>query len=171
MITELKLKLNTSKPLIIWQFLVMRHNEQEISPVKDIARELGVNQVDIWAIRCDMGREIFWDAESRFENTRKWLPYDERFCIYDLTTGKRKDPPNTCNFLWTISAINWNGSVSPCCGLYVEKFDFGNVFCSGFKTIWNNDNYRLARQIVRTKKIGKTDYLNVCSNCVEKGFL
>lgn len=149
----------------------MKHNEHEISLAKKIAKALAVDQLDFFAIRCDMGREIFWDGETRFKSTRKWLPRNERFCIYDLTTGKRKNPPNTCNFLWTQSAINWNGSVSPCCGLYDEKYDFGNAFCTGFKNIWNNDKYRQAREIVRTKKIGKSDFQNVCSNCVKNSFL
>jgi MoaA/NifB/PqqE/SkfB family radical SAM enzyme len=170
MITELKTKLSTSKPFIIWQFLVMRHNEHEISLIKDSARELGVNQVDMWAIHCDMGREIFWDDKTRFEKTAKWLPRNEKFCVYDLTTGARKNRPKTCNFLWIQSAINWNGSVSPCCALYDEKYDFGNAFDISFTKVWNNDKYRQARKIVRTKKTNKSDLQNVCSCCVKNGF-
>ena len=67
MIKELKTELSTSKPFIIWQFLVMRHNEHEISLVKRIVKELEVNQLDLLAIHCDMGREIFWDDRTRFE--------------------------------------------------------------------------------------------------------
>jgi MoaA/NifB/PqqE/SkfB family radical SAM enzyme len=171
MISESKQKLHTSKPFMIWQFLVMEHNEHEIFLAKKIAKDFFVGQLDFFGIHCDMGREIFWNSKARFENTRKWLPHNERFCIYDLATGERKNPPNTCNYLWTQSAINWNGSVSPCCGLYDEKFDFGNTLPLGFKSIWNNSKYRQARQIVRTKKIGNSDYPNVCSHCVKNGFL
>ena len=92
-----------------------------------------------------MVREIFWDTETKFENTRKLLHYNERFWICDLTAGKRKNPPNNCNFLMTISAINWNGFPSPCCGLYVEKFDFGNAFYSASRLIWNNHKYGQTR--------------------------
>lgn len=171
MIAELKSKLSTSKPFIIWQFLVMRHNEHEISQLKGIARELGANQVDIWAIRCDMGREIFWDDKMRLEKTAKWLPRNEKFHIYDLATGMRKNRPKTCNFLWVQSAINWNGSVSPCCALYDEKYDFGNAFDISFKNVWNNDKYQQARKIVRTKKNNKSDLQNVCYYCLKNGFI
>jgi MoaA/NifB/PqqE/SkfB family radical SAM enzyme len=171
MISKLKQELIISKPFVIWQFLVMKHNEHEVSLAKKIAKELVVDQLDFLAIHCDMGSEIFWDSKTRFEKTRKWLPLNERFCPYDLTTGKRKHQNSSCHFLWTQSAINWNGSVSPCCGLYVEKYDFGNAFCKGFRSIWNNDKYRQAREIVRTKKIDKNDFPNVCSICVKNGFI
>jgi radical SAM protein with 4Fe4S-binding SPASM domain len=171
MITEIKKELNVSNPFIIWQFLVMRHNEHEISLAETIAKELGVNQLDFWAIRCDMGREIFWNDETRIRNTAKWLPRNEKFRIYDLSKGKRKNRPKSCSFLWVQSAINWNGSVSPCCALYEEKYDFGNAFKTGFKHVWNNDKYRQARKIVRTKKPDTSDLSNVCSYCVKNGFV
>jgi len=170
MIIEMKKELNSSTPFIIWQFLVMRHNEHEIPKAEDMAKEFGVNKLDLFAIHCDMGREIFWNDKTRIEKTAKWLPRNEKFCIYDLTAGKKKSQRRTCNFLWVQAAINWNGSVSPCCALYDEKYDFGNAFCIGFKSVWNNDKYRQARRIIRTKKIGENDYLNVCSNCVKNGF-
>jgi MoaA/NifB/PqqE/SkfB family radical SAM enzyme len=171
MVTEIKKELSASKPFIIWQFLVMRHNEHEISKAKGLARELAVDQVDLLAIHCDMGREIFWDDKTRLEKTAKWLPRDEKFCVYDLATGKRKKRSKTCNFLWVQSTINWNGSVSPCCALYDEQYDFGNAFDISFKNVWNNDKYRQARKIVRTKKPTKSDLQNVCCYCVKNGFL
>ena len=171
MIKELKTELSTSKPFIIWQFLVMRHNEHEISLVKRIVKELEVNQLDLLAIHCDMGREIFWDDRTRFEKTEKWLPRNEKFCTYDLATGTRKNRHNMCNFLWVQSAINWNGSVSPCCALYDEKYDFGNAFDISFKNVWNNDKYQQARKIVRTKKATKSDLQNVCGYCAKNGFI
>jgi MoaA/NifB/PqqE/SkfB family radical SAM enzyme len=170
MVSELKTKLKTLKPVIILQFLVMRHNEHEMSLVKGIADELGANQVDLWSIRCDMGREIFWDDKTRLEKTANWLPQNEDFCVYDIKTGARKRHSANCNFLWVQSAINWNGSVSPCCASYNEAYDFGNAFEIGFKNVWNNNKYRQAREIVRTKKFNKGDLQNVCYYCVKNGF-
>jgi radical SAM protein with 4Fe4S-binding SPASM domain len=171
MIQQIKKELNLSKPFIIWQFLVMRHNEHELFLAETIAKNLSVNQLDFWAIRCDMGREIFWDDKMRIENAAKWLPFNEKYRIYDLSKGKRKNRSETCYFLWVQSTINWNGSVSPCCALYEEKYDFGNAFEIGFKHIWNNDKYRQARIIVRVKKPDKSDLSNVCSHCVKNGFI
>jgi radical SAM protein with 4Fe4S-binding SPASM domain len=171
MITELKRKLNTPKPFVIWQFLVMKHNEHEILKAEGMAKDLAVNQLDIFPIRCDMGRELFWDDKTRFEKTKNWLPRNEKFCVYDSTSGERKIRSNTCNFLWVQSAINWNGSVSPCCALYDEKYDFGNAFDTDFKHVWNNDKYRQARYIARTRKRSDNDLLNVCYYCVKNGFI
>jgi radical SAM protein with 4Fe4S-binding SPASM domain len=171
MINELKKELNVSKPSIVWQFLVMKHNENEILKAKRMSRELGVDELDFLAIHCDMGREIFWDRKTRFEKTANWLPRNKEFRMYNLATGEKKNRPKTCNFLWAQSAINWNGSVSPCCASYDEKYDFGNTFEINFKDVWNNDKYRQARRIVQSKKTGKNDRLIVCYYCVKNGFI
>ncbi len=170
MITEIKKELNTSKPFIIWQFLVNRHNEHEISKAKTIAKKLAVDKLIIAGINCDMGRELFWDGKTKIEKNANWLPRNELFLRYDLKTGKHKNRPKMCRYLWRESVINPNGSVSPCCVLYDEKYDFGNAFDISFKHVWNNDKYQQARKIVKTKKIDKSDLLNVCSYCIKNDF-
>jgi radical SAM protein with 4Fe4S-binding SPASM domain len=170
-IITIRNELGVSKPLIVWQFLVMKHNEHEISKAKVYSEQLAVNKLDLWAIRCDMGREIFWDDKTKIERTADWLPKNENFLMYDLATHKRKIKPRTCNFLWVQAAINWNGSVSPCCALYEEKYDFGNAFSDGFMQVWNNNKYRQARKVVRTKKLVQDRQLIACCFCVKNGFI
>jgi radical SAM protein with 4Fe4S-binding SPASM domain len=170
-ITAMKNELSVSRPLIVWQFLVMKHNEHEISKAKLYSEKLGVNKINLWAIRCDMGREIFWNDKTKIERTADWLPKNENFLLYDLATCERKSKPRTCNFLWVQAAINWNGSVSPCCALYEEKYDFGNAFNEGFMHVWNNSKYQQARRVVRTKKPVQDCHLIACCFCVKNGFI
>lgn len=164
-IIEKKKEVNKFTPFITWQFLVMRHNEHEISKAKKMAKDLGVDRLILSSIRCDMGRGLFWNDETKLEKTKKWLPRNEKYKIY----SKKQKGFKNCNFLWVQSVINWNGSVSPCCAVYDEKYDFGNMFYSSFKDIWNNKKYRASRRMVRQKSVCNSDMKTVCSYCIVNG--
>lgn len=51
-----------------------------------------------------------------------------------------------------MTTINWNGSVSPCCGYWDESYDFGNILDTNFKEIWNGKKYQLARRILKSRQ-------------------
>jgi len=172
MVAEARKKLRKQTPQIVWQFIVMKHNEHEIPKVKDVYGIFGFDRIDLLCVRPDMGREILWSDEARTENLRRWLPNNEEFCAYDRLTKKKKKPSKTCSFLWVQAAINWNGSVSPCCAVYDEEYDFGNAFEEGFKKIWNNEKYRTARQIVRKRGADTpSENMMICYYCTKNGFI
>lgn len=152
--------LKSPTPHIMWKFFVMKQNEHELTNARRIAIELGVDEFQPSAIHGDIGFEPFWTREKKIERCREWLPDDPK---YGLSAMK------PCDFLWLGAAINWNGSVSPCCLYYPEKYDFGNMFNEGgFKRIWNNKKYRAARRIVREGKSNSPDEAKlVCSYCIK----
>jgi MoaA/NifB/PqqE/SkfB family radical SAM enzyme len=53
--------------------------------------------------------------------------------------------------------------VSPCCTLWYEKFDFGNIKDSSFKEIWNGEKYQKARRLSRGDHI--SIYGHICYIC------
>jgi radical SAM protein with 4Fe4S-binding SPASM domain len=156
-------------PKIIWQFLVMSHNEHEIEKAKQSAKALGVDEIRFRPLRCDMGREIFMSDKEKIETIKEWLPEQERYARYDYKRQIRKQRLNKCLFLNTTAVLNADGSVSPCCGVYDKKWDFGNAFSEGILTIWNNEKYQQARKAVLNKD--SSDKTLVCSYCIENGFL
>jgi len=158
MMVRKKKELHSNTPSITWRFLVMRHNEHQIAEVQKMAHYLGVD-IELMAIHGDMGMELFWNEKRRLEVAADWLPLNER---YGLSSMK------PCAFLWVQAVINWDGSVSPCCAVYPEEYDFGNMFSDGgFKKIWNNENYRTARRIIREKKARSSeDMKNICAHCL-----
>ena len=158
MMVRKKKELHSDTPYITWRFLVMRHNEHQIVEVQKIARHLGVD-IELMAIHGDMGMELFWNEKRRLEAAADWLPINERYGL-----GSMKP----CAFLWVQAVVNWDGSVSPCCAVYPEKYDFGNMFNDGgFKKVWNNENYRTARRIIREKKVRSSeDMNNICAHCL-----
>jgi radical SAM protein with 4Fe4S-binding SPASM domain len=168
LVAEKKKELKSRKPEIVWQFLVMKHNEHELPLLEKTRQELGIDRLAIGGVRSDMGKEIFTSDKEKIGSLEKWLPSKEELSRYDFEKKQRKNLKKTCAFLWFVSVINWNGSVSPCCANYNEKFDFGNAFEKGFKAVWNNEKYVAARKAVASMKPnGKT----VCDNCIRTGFI
>ncbi|RJR24502.1 hypothetical protein C4578_02685 [Candidatus Microgenomates bacterium] len=128
-------------PFITWQFIVMKHNEHEVKEAKKLVKEWGFDRIVFQRNRGDMGKELFKKAKKQLK---------------------------TCHFLWNQSVINWNGSVSPCCLYYDEKYDFGNAFNDGFAEVWNNQRYKEARRLVTEKKCNDKNL--ICWNCIKNGF-
>ena len=157
-----KRELNKKTPIIVWRFLVNKYSEKEIKIAKKLSRQIGVDELKINKFRCDMGKELLFDNDEQFKNVSKWLPTNESFSYYDYEKRRKKKTRN-CRWLWMKSTINWNGSVSPCCGVWHEKYDFGNIRDNSFKAIWNSAKYREARKFSRKKDIKPTD--NICSIC------
>ncbi|MFH1588829.1 MAG: radical SAM protein [Candidatus Diapherotrites archaeon] len=168
LVSKKKKELNSETPVIVWQFLAMKHNEHQIPLLEEKRKELGVNRLVVGCVRGDLAEEIYKEDKVRIDKTKDWLPSTDKLSRYDYEKQERKLKRTYCYYLWLVSAINSNGSVSPCCGVYFEKEDFGNAFKSGFKKIWNNEKYSAARKAIASKKpVSKT----VCDNCLRTGFM
>ncbi len=167
LVSQTKKRLGVKRPEIVWQFLANRFNEGEVPKLEAVRKRLGVDRLVIGMLRSDMGKEIFTKDKDKVESMQKWLPKDEELSRYDYSSKERKLRKKFCHFLWFVSVVNWNGSVSPCCGSYFEKLDFGNAFDKGFKAVWNNEKYMAGRKAVASGKETGT----VCDNCLRTGFI
>ena len=155
-----KRELKTTKPFIDWGFRVGIHNQHELETGKALAEEIGVDKFTPCSFRCDMGKELLLNGNQQYDNVKKWLTKDELI-------SRKQNIKSDCKWLWLRSVINWNGSVSPCCAVWYEKFDFGNINKSSFQKIWNNSKYQEARKIIS----GKIDSCseNICFICKKNG--
>lgn len=166
MLVKKKRELKKSNPYICWQFLVFRHNEHEIEQVKKMARDCGVDNIGI---------------TKAFIGDKDWIPLNEEYSRYRREEIKdnsshtsdffKSSQGKFCSWPWEAIAINPNGSVSPCCSVEDEKDDFGNIFDTSFKEVWNNEKYRLARRYISDKRTiqGRGD--NICINCQQLGLI
>jgi radical SAM protein with 4Fe4S-binding SPASM domain len=165
-----KKELRSHLPFVIWQFLVFRHNEHEIEIVKKMGEELGVNDVGI--------NSAFIAVDS--EEYKDWVPLNKKYSRYDLTNESntascsdsflKTSDEAVCNWLWQGITINWDGSVSPCCGVYLEEEDFGNILDQqNFMELWNNIRYRTARAFIQRRERFYEDINNTCVNCSKIG--
>ena len=78
---EARRKLNRRRPVIEWQFIVMRHNEREMAGGAAARGRMGVDVFRFTAVGIDPS------SDEQFE---KWLPADERYSMYDYRTRQEK---------------------------------------------------------------------------------
>lgn len=64
-----------------------------------------------------------------------------------------------CYLPWYSAYITWEGDVLPCCYYYDAQVNFGNVFTTPFKTIWNNTRYQAFRADLAHNRHG------ICGTC------
>ena len=162
-IVSMKNELKSDLPVLQWRFVVNKYNENEIGKAEKMSQELGIDRLEITKFRCDMGNEISLDNEAQFENVFEWLPENEELSLYSYSEKCKKVINDLCKLLWFESAIHPDGSVAPCCAIWPQKFDFGNINNSPFRKIWNNENYQNARRVSRGDKISL--YENICYKC------
>lgn len=155
-------------PFLTWQFIVMRHNEHEVGAAKKLVQKWGFDRLVFAQNRGDMGQELLETDRRKVEKYRQWLPEKSQETNFDLAKKVKKYKAATCHRPWQEAVVNWNGSVSPCCLFYEEKYDFGNALERGFAAVWNNEKYREARQLIKSGK--SEDKALVCWNCIWNGF-
>lgn len=89
---------------------------------------------------------------------------------YRVSEGGQR---SICKWPWAGMAVNPNGSVSPCCSVEEERDDFGNMFKTGFASLWNGRLYRASRRHVRRFVRGRVGILphaeHVCRRCTAIG--
>jgi len=145
------------RPLINLQFLVMKHNEDQMQQIESIGRRLGVDLVTL------KSAQVYSDNQGR-----EFLPDDERFRRY-TSDGKtyiiKSRFPNWCQFLWTGTVVNWDGSVTPCCFDKDGEYTVGNAFQEGtsFRKIWKGEKL----QSFRRKILADRSNISICMNCFE----
>ena len=152
-----KRELRSPRPLIELQFLVFKHNRQELAEIVEIARQ---NQVERVAFKTAQ----IYSAEQG----RDYLPEGTDFTRYVIdgdTFRLKSDLPNFCKRLWLNSTVNWDGSVSPCCfdkdADYAMEFLFDKSV--SFKDVFKNGKYTaFRRQILTNRKA-----IEMCRNCTE----
>jgi MoaA/NifB/PqqE/SkfB family radical SAM enzyme len=157
LLSERKRILKSKTPIINLQFLVMKHNEAQVPEIQRLAKELGVNVLQL------KSAQVY--SEDQAET---FLPDDESFRLYQFD-GKsyriKSGVPNWCKFLWYGAVLNWDGSLAPCCFDKDGRFNYGNVFLNGtdVSAIWKNPE---SRQF-RSRILHERKEIDICGNCFE----
>jgi radical SAM protein with 4Fe4S-binding SPASM domain len=110
-----------------------------------------------------MGMELLQDRETQYYDIKPWLPNNDKLSMYDHFKMQKINYKKSCKLLWTESVIQPDGSVSPCCAVWQDRYDFGNINNSLFASIWNNKKYKQARRIIKGNHISDKDH--ICYIC------
>jgi|SRR5208337_908022 len=161
-----KKELGSARPKIVWQFLVFKHNAHEVSQAKALARNIGVDSIDIFSAQLGgPGQTPYTGAANTSDLIARWLSPDRRFIReFDYFSPEGYLSPHKCYFLWKTLTVNWEGAVSPCCCVYDMSTDFGDLTRQTLHSIWNNDLYRASRALFG-KSANSAGRRSICEVC------
>ncbi|MFH1570464.1 MAG: radical SAM protein [Gemmatimonadota bacterium] len=157
LLTEAKRDLNSGTPLVSLQFIVFRHNEDDLAAAQRLAHELGA---DRFLVKTAQTYDV---AESAL-----FLPETERYRRYERSAGDellvKGQPARGCKVLWYSTMVNWNGAVAPCCFDKDVDFEMGVAMDgTAFGQIWRSRAYMDFRgQLLRDRR-----GVDMCRNCSE----
>ena len=156
-IVKWKKELKSKTPFIIFQFLVVKHNEHQIEDVKKLGKEVGVDQVRFKTAQV-------YDYVNDPNNL---IPINEKYSRYKKNKdGSFKSKNKMANHCWKLqhaNVITWDGLVVPCCFDKDAQHRLGNLKNESFKEIWHNNNYKQFRsELMKSRK-----NIDICANCSE----
>jgi len=150
-----KKELRKNNPFIILQFIVFSTNEDQIEAIKEIGKDLGVNQIQIKT------------AQINDKNNNSLLPSNKRYSRYKKNNENKltlkKKLSNKCYKIWHSLVITWDGKIVPCC--YDKHADFlmGNINSENITDVWKSNKFAdFKNQILKNRKI-----IPICNNCSE----
>ncbi|MFC2116292.1 radical SAM/SPASM domain-containing protein [Bacteroidota bacterium] len=155
-LNRLRREAGSKTPFIIVQFLVFRHNREQVSGVKKMAKELGTDRV--------------WIKSAQIEYPRtagEWIPEGSDHSRYEKDVKGdwklRGTLRNRCSRLWQTSVITSDGIVVPCCFDKIPTFPMGSSGEQSLAEIWKSRVYQdFRKQVLSNRKD-----IAICTNCTE----
>jgi len=151
-----KRKLKSRLPHVVFQFLVVRQNEHQISDVYRLAREIGVDHVALKTAQV-----------NDFEKGSPLIPHNEKYSRYrsngDGTYVLKNRLLNQCWKMWQGGVITWDGKVVPCCFDKDATHVMGDMMTESFESIWHGERYAEFRSRLLQSRGG----IDICQNCTE----
>jgi len=156
---EYKEKYNTVYPELVWQYILMEHNEKDIELAKHISQKFHMNIL----------YKLDWDG--------RYIPKDPAQVkqVTGLTTFNRIDwkkrtgkayVSDMCQQMIFRPQINYDGRLLGCCGVYLDDWNI-NVFQNSFIRSLNEGSYFQALIDFLTGTPNK-QLNSICSHCSAK---
>ena len=151
-----KNRLNSATPKVIFQFLVVKHNEHQIDDLYDLADKMGVDHVALKTAQV----YDYKNGSSLFPTNEKYSRYKKnKQGFYEIKNKLR----NHCWRLWHSTVITWDGDLVPCCFDKDAKYKMGTLKEHTFRDIWHDKTYSSFRNsIIQSRK-----NIDICQNCTE----
>lgn len=151
-----KNRLKSKTPHLIFQFLVVRPNEHQVEEVKQLSKEMGIDEVRFKTAQV-------YD----YEQGNPLIPINEKYARYykngDGSWHIKNNMDNHCWRLWHSCVITWDGQVVPCCFDKDASHSLGDLKMEGFDGIWQSEPYKRFRSaVIKSRK-----EVDICSNCTE----
>lgn len=155
-LVEAKKEVQSATPHLIFQFLVVKANEHQISQVQELADEIGIDEVRFKTAQV-------YD----YVNGNELIPDNEAYSRYvkqkDGTYRFKYKGGNSCWRMWSSSVLTWDGQVVPCCFDKDAQHTLGSLQEQSFNSIWKSPAYRSFRNTVLRDR----NSIDICTNCSE----
>jgi radical SAM protein with 4Fe4S-binding SPASM domain len=155
-LVQCKRELQSHSPHIIFQFLVVSHNEHQMEALQAMAKEIGIDEVRYKTAQV-------YDYEYGNALLPKNLKYSRYQPAKDGTWKPKHVLHNHCWKLWHACVITWDGLVVPCCFDKDATHRLGDLKKHAFKTVWRDAAY----QQFRTRLLKGRSEIDICTNCTE----
>ena len=156
-IVKWKKALKSKTPFIFFQFLVVKPNEHQVEEIKQLGKEIGVDEVRFKTAQV-------YDFQN---DPNQLIPTIQKFSRYKKNAAGEYEVKNSldnhCWRLWHATVITWDGLVVPCCFDKDAQHNLGDLKGKPFKEIWHNEQYiHFRRQILQSRR-----NIEICANCSE----
>jgi len=127
------------------RMVIMKHNEHELSKMREFAGRMRVDVFTVKTLNPSCGLTSM-DQEL--------IPYNPKYRRYEYKKGtyERIRINTQCERIWLMSNILSNGDVVPCCYDYNSELKVGNIHEKPFSQIWNSSGYRELRKKIHYQK-------------------
>lgn len=149
-------ELRSKTPYVVFQFLVVKHNEHQVPEVQKLARQMGVDNVLLKTAQI-------YD----YQNGSDLMPTIDKYSRYKRSTDGtwkiKNELMNHCWKMWNSCVVTWDGKVVPCCFDKDAHYALGDLKKNTFEEIWRSDAYNdFRRSILRSR-----EEIEICKNCTE----
>jgi radical SAM protein with 4Fe4S-binding SPASM domain len=153
-LVKTKQKNSVDYPMIIIQFLVFKHNENEIEQLKSYCKGLKIDKLELKS------------AQITSKDNFDLIPKNNKYSRYKFEARKtliKSSLKNRCYRIWSTILFTWNGTLLPCCFDKKNQHEIGNLIDNNAFKIWNSDVYnKFRKNILKNRK----QHL-MCCNCTE----
>jgi radical SAM protein with 4Fe4S-binding SPASM domain len=154
LLVEAKRKLKSKTPHLIFQFLVVKQNENDIPRIYELAKEIGVDEVRLKSAQV-----------YNYKNGNPLIPLNEKYSRYkkkaDGTFVLKNELTNDCWKMWSSCVFTWDLKVVPCCFDKDAKHVLGDATKQPFEQLWKSKTYGHFRSAVLTDR----SQIDICRNC------
>jgi len=160
-LVEEKKKLNSNKPFLVIQLLVLKTNQHQLEEIKKLGKSLGVDKVNLKTAQFNH----YLNGNSLIPDLDKYSRYQK--IADDYGTGVQYRFKNTlprhCFRMWSSCVITWDGKVVPCCYDKDARHILGVIAENSIRKIWKNKLTDSFRQQI----LDEREKIDICQNCPE----
>lgn len=157
-VLEVKRRLNSVYPIVEVQFLVFKHNEEEISDMRQLCAGLGVDVLSFKSAQF-----------NDFGNSEVQPPVNEKYSRYKTASegGLRLKGKayGHCWRQWSSCVVSWDGKVLPCCFDKDADYQLGNLRNETMPAVWKGRWANGFRKMILRNRAS----CDICNNCSERG--